>query len=106
MENFTSRSLNRVFEKIYFVGSFIQTKEHQDTSKGQVEEKILAARYVYLKVKSDDKLVWLAAPEAGATVNVGDTIGWNGGVTMKDFKSNSLDRMFEEVIFIDRVNKR
>jgi len=103
MSNFTSQSLNKTFEKIYFVGSFIQATPQNFDETGTIEQKINAGTYVYLAVKVAKKLKWIALPEANAQVEIGNTIGWSKGVPMKDFTSKTLDRKFEEVIFINRV---
>lgn len=102
MSNFTSPSLNRTFDQIYFVSSFVKPQTVSVTS-GVVEEVIESAGYIYLKVKTPTSLVWLAAPVSD--VKTGETVSWQGGAVMRNFKSNSLDRLFDEVIFVDSVTK-
>lgn len=102
MENFSSPSLNRTFDQIYFVSGFVKPQQ-VSLHQGQVEETIVSAGYVYVKVKTDTKTVWLAVPETA--VSNGETVMWEGGATMRNFKSNTLDRIFEEIIFVDKVSK-
>jgi len=102
MENFSSPSLNRTFDQIYFISSFMQPQA-VELNIGQVEEMIASAGYTYIKVKTDTKSVWLAAPET--VVAKGETIQWEGGAVMRNFKSNSLDRIFDEIVFVDKITK-
>ncbi len=102
MKGFTSPSLNRTFDQIYFVSSFMEPKQ-KNANQGIVEEAIPSAGYIYLKINSGEKSVWLAAPES--QINVGENISWQGGAVMRNFASTSLNRQFDEIIFVDRVNK-
>ena len=102
MENFSSPSLNKTFDQIYFVSGFVKPQQ-VSLNKGQVEESIASAGYLYIKVKTETKTVWLAAPET--TVANGETVQWEGGAVMRNFKSNTLERIFEEIIFVDKIIK-
>ncbi len=63
-------------------------------------------QYTYIKLKEDNKEVWLAA----LPINVaeGDKVEYAGGDVMKDFHSKSMNKTFESirfVTFIRVVNK-
>ena len=102
MQNFNSKTLGRTFDQIYFISGFIQDNQSGNTA-GVVEEAIPSAGYVYLKVKTDTSSVWLAVPQV--EVKLGETVSWQGGAVMRNFQSNSLDRVFEQIIFVDKVTK-
>ncbi|WP_371374300.1 hypothetical protein [Thalassotalea aquiviva] len=105
MSNFTSSSLNRTFDEIYFVGGFIKGTPNQATAStsGQVAQVIASAGYSYIEVAMSTGNVWLAAPQT--SVQSGDTISWQDGAVMKNFKSSSLDKTFEQIIFVDKISK-
>lgn len=116
MENFKSKSLDRTFERLYFVNSFAPSQQampmqanpmnapvQTNLNKGIVEEAIASAGYVYIKVKTDTASVWLAAPET--TVSNGEAIQWQGGAVMHDFQSKTLERTFDEIVFVDKITK-
>lgn len=107
MTNFTSTTLDKTFSEIYFVGSFNknmtteQNQPSQASTPGAVAEVFSSAGYSYLKVNINNKQVWLAAPESD--VKEQDRITWLGGSVMHNFESRTLDRTFEEIIFVDRI---
>ena len=60
--------------------------------------------YTYIQVtgKTDkDKPVWLAATKT--KVAKGDTIRYGGGAVMSNYFSKTLNKTFEEIIFVDKV---
>jgi hypothetical protein len=70
-------------------------------NSGVVSEAIPAGSYTYLHVTKDGKEKWLAIP--GRDVPVGAEIRYGNGAVMKDFYSSSMDRTFEEVMFLGGV---
>ena len=68
---------------------------------GTVEEIIPAKPYVYLRVKENGESQWLAAPEIA--VAVGSQVRWADGMPMTNFQSKTLNRTFEKVLFVMRV---
>jgi len=105
MGAFEVTSLNRTFEELYFTGKFSTGVPDEVTAmefQGLVKEKIDAAGYTYLLVEAGDTTIWLAAPEAD--VEVGQKVAWNGGMLMPNFHSNSLDRDFEVLYFVEGVS--
>lgn len=75
----------------------------QDTlpNSGKVSEVIQAGSYTYLHAMNDGKGTWLAIPRRD--VKVGAEIRYAQGAVMKDFHSPSMDRTFEEVLFLGGV---
>jgi hypothetical protein len=60
-----------------------------------------AGMYNYVKVEENNKEFWIAIPERDITL--GDTYFYKGGMKMVDFESKELDKVFEEVWFIDAL---
>jgi starvation-inducible outer membrane lipoprotein len=106
MNNFASKSLNKTFDQIYFVSGFVKPGAAQAAAAGtvgEVKQVIGSAGYSYIEVLSNGKELWLAAPEN--SLAQGDKISWQGGSVMRNFESRSLNRIFEEIVFVDGVIK-
>jgi hypothetical protein len=74
-----------------------------DSHEVVVQEVLQAgAEYTYLRVKEDDKELWLAVPAMQA--KAGDTYYYKGGLPMKDFKSSELNRTFTSVLFLEGIS--
>ena len=71
--------------------------------------KVLAATdvmdmYTYIEVTgktSKDKTVWLAASKI--KVAKGDTIRYGGGAVMANYHSKTLNKTFDQITFVDKV---
>lgn len=103
MPNFTSKSLNRVFEQILFVdrvipASALATTQHE----GTVIESMDSAGYSYIHVNENGKKIWLAAPVI--KLDPGQTIQWGSGQPMRNFVSKSLQRNFDEIFFVSQIH--
>jgi len=70
-------------------------------SYGKVLEVKAVMGYKYLKVDQNGTERWVAI--ASAPVKVGDRVGYDTQTVMKHFKSKSLNRSFDEVIFANEV---
>lgn len=128
MTNFNAKSLNRVFDEILFVNAWgpagapatgvaphgVQPGQHPAIAQaaaptaganaaniGKVRSAENAGGYSYLEVEQNGANVWIAAPEA--PVKVGDSVSWDGGMVMRDFKSSSLNRTFGEIVFAGAI---
>ncbi len=65
---------------------------------GKVLETMNSGGYTYMNVaKQDGSTQWIAMPES--TVEKGSEVNFYEGMSMKNFKSNTLNRTFDEVIF-------
>lgn len=71
------------------------------TQKGKVVSTIDVPQYTYLEVSQDGKTRWLA----GSTLAVkkGDTVQFDDGMEMQNFKSTTLNRTFPSITFVNRV---
>lgn len=109
MEDFPSKTLNRTFDLLYFLGVYEVLDSGgaggaavaSGEALGSVLTVFHAAGYTYLEVEQKDAVTWVAAPQA--TVSEGDPVTWQGGTTMYGFSSRSLDRTFEEILFVEGV---
>jgi len=68
-----------------------------------VEEKLDASNYTYLKVNENGNLFWIAVPRMD--VKPGEKISFSKFMEMKNFKSETLDRTFESILFVDDAGK-
>lgn len=101
MEDFHSNTLDRTFDVLFFLGGY-QVALATEVGVGHVVLQVLnSGGYTYVEVQSDDASTWLAAPET--PVSTGDRIVWQGGAAMREFTSNTLNRTFDEILFVGSV---
>ena len=72
-----------------------------DLTTVQVREVQQVGSYTYLLVKGKGPEYWVAVPTIDASP--GETYSYQGGMMMKDFYSQELDRTFEEVLFLEAL---
>jgi hypothetical protein len=123
MNNFTSKTLNRTFDKVIFSGGLAvspadkkaadkkaaekkaedkkaaPTKLEPPVLSGKVVETMNAKVYTYLKIEKDGKAGWTAVPNT--TIKVGDEVEVLPGTDMGSFTSGNLGRTFENIHFSD-----
>jgi hypothetical protein len=77
----------------------IDTKAAPDTAllTGKVLEKLDGGGYSYFLLEQEGKKTWVATPPTEG--KVGDTMSFLPGGEMKDFKSKSLNKTFDSIIF-------
>ena len=68
---------------------------------GTVLQAHTTAGYTYAEVETADGVVWLAGPMV--QLSEGETVTWPEGMLMRDFASETLDRTFEEIFFVDKL---
>ncbi len=64
---------------------------------GKVIETMTSAGYTYALVDKDGVRIWVALPKS--IITVGDEIACRSGMIMKNFRSTSLNRTFEQIVF-------
>lgn len=110
MGSFTSKALDRTFDDLYFTGAYASpgaaaamptTAAAPPAGQGTVLEAIPAAGYTYLRVDDDGQERWLATN--AMEVDEGVTVSWSGGTLMHDFASKTLERTFDEILFVGTV---
>ncbi|EDQ01611.1 hypothetical protein [Shewanella benthica] len=72
--------------------------------EGIVLDTMNAGGYTYVQIKESDKTFWAAGPQV--EVNKGDTVVVQEQMWMNDFTSKSLDRTFEALLFVGRIDKK
>jgi len=66
-------------------------------------ETMDASNYTYINVDENGKTFWIAVPQM--VVNKGETLYFSKSMEMKNFKSESLNRTFESILFVEDVRK-
>ncbi len=66
---------------------------------GTVLETMDSGGYTYMKVEENGQAFWAAGPPA--EVAAGDEVSFVEQMRMHDFRSNSLDRTFDEIRFVN-----
>jgi hypothetical protein len=70
--------------------------------RGEVLETMDAASYTYVRIKTaSGSEVWAAGPQA--PVAVGQHVELPPGMTMRAFVSKSLNKTFDEILFVDNL---
>ena len=105
MRNFTSKSLGRTFDELLFVSGVQPAGAGApavSANVGKVLSMVNSAGYAYLELETAGGVKWLAASQA--PVKVGDNVTWKGGSVMNNFTSSSLNRTFDQIIFVAAVS--
>ncbi|UCC25315.1 MAG: hypothetical protein JSU98_16575 [Gemmatimonadales bacterium] len=100
MGAFSSPSLERSFDELYFVGGFQAMGPPAGATRGEVLEVVFGGGYTYLLARVGEEEIWLAGPEL--EIQEGATVLWKGGMEMGEFYSTSLDRTFDNIVFVSR----
>ena len=64
---------------------------------GKVVETMDAAGYTYVSLEQNGKRTWVALPQS--KVKVGQQVTCQPGMVMENFKSKTLNRTFDRIIF-------
>ena len=68
---------------------------------GTVTDTISVGKYIYLQLDEQGEEIWLATQQL--PVSPGDEVEYLGGDLMQDFYSKSLDRTFDSIRFVSRL---
>lgn len=69
----------------------------------KVLESMDASNYTYIKVQENENEFWIAVPQI--EVRKGETLFFSKSMEMKNFKSETLERTFESILFVDDIRK-
>ncbi len=69
---------------------------------GTVKETMESGGYTYVLLQNDRETIWIAGP--ATPVAVGDTLTVPDGALMTAFHSATLDRTFDEIVFVDALH--
>ena len=78
-------------------------QEAADLRAGKVLETMNSGGYTYVRIETAGEELWAAGPQVD--VAVGDSVHFSGGGLMTNFHSKSLDRTFEEILFVPKIEK-
>jgi hypothetical protein len=73
----------------------------QFPNQGKVLDLMDASIYTYIQVSTSKDPVWIAASKT--KVAKGDTIRYPDGAPMANFYSKGLNRTFDTIIFLDKI---
>ena len=73
----------------------------QGNIAGKITQTMDVSQYTYLEIDTGDALVWVAGPVT--QVKVGDTVEVHGGIQMINFRSNALNRTFDEIHLVSAI---
>jgi len=69
----------------------------------EVIEHTNASNYTYINVEEKDKEYWIAVPQM--EVEDGEVLFFTKSMEMKNFKSESLDKTFESILFVEDISR-
>lgn len=84
------------------VSSHGAATNNSTTLTGTVKETMAASGYTYALMQTGGQELWLAGPNV--ELKVGDTITTSRGTPMTQFTSKTLDRTFEQILFVDNIS--
>lgn len=76
-----------------------QNQMQSTVHRGEVIDKKDVANYSYLELKENGKNYWIAVPTMD--IEKGEMVAFSKFIEMKKFRSESLDKTFESVLFVD-----
>lgn len=78
--------------------AIVKDDEHQRIFSGEVQQAIDASRYTYIQFLSEaGEMAWAAVPKV--TLSKGETVSIVESLTMENFESKTLGRIFPRVVF-------
>jgi hypothetical protein len=69
----------------------------------KVIDKIPAKGYTYLQVTENKNDYWIAVPTM--EVEIGETVYFSKFMVMEDFRSDNIDKSFDEILFVEDARK-
>lgn len=66
---------------------------------GKVLQAMQAGGYTYAEVETEGQKVWMAGGQI--PLKAGDTVQWGNYAVMNNFNSKSLNRTFDQILFVD-----
>ncbi len=70
--------------------------------KGKIVKTMDTSKYTYIQVKDKDALYWVAGPKT--KVKLDQEVYLSKKMKLDNFKSNTLNRTFKEIYFVDSFN--
>ena len=79
------------------IGPVYDSALGNETLSGTVVETMDSGGYTYALIEKNDKQAWVAVPQA--KIVKGQTVTFQPGMMMTNFKSKTLNRTFDTIIF-------
>ncbi|MDX1700598.1 MAG: hypothetical protein R3250_08280, partial [Melioribacteraceae bacterium] len=81
----------------------VESSLPEGVKKIEVAEHMNSGGYTYIRGEENGEELWIAV--RAMPVEVGEVYYYSGSMTMNDFQSESLDRTFETIHFVDKISK-
>jgi hypothetical protein len=78
------------------------SETHNAIHKIVINDFVDAGTYTYIQVNEGEKEYWMAIPNT--KVEKGATFYYTGGMLMKNFESEQLNKTFDEIIFVEGIS--
>ena len=75
----------------------------QEPHIGRIIDKIPSKGYLYLQVTENKEDYWIAIPNM--EIEIGETVYFSRFMVMEDFKSENVDKSFDEILFVEDARK-
>lgn len=72
--------------------------------QGTVLDTMNGGGYTYIQLKEADKTIWAAGPQVA--IAKGDKVEMQGQMWMKNFNSKTLNRTFDDILFVGQIVKK
>lgn len=72
--------------------------------QGTVVDTMNGGGYTYVQIKEADKTFWAAGPQV--EIKQGDEVVVTEQMWMTNFTSKTLDRTFDELLFVGQIDKK
>ena len=83
--------------------SSVTDEPKKEAHIAMVVDKINTSNYTYLQVSENKKNYWIAVPFM--EIEIGETVYFSKFMEMKNFKSETIDRTFSSLLFVDDARK-
>ena len=84
-------------------GTYAPLFKNPSAHKVKVKEVIQGANYTVLFVSENNLDYWVAVGKTDAAIE--DVVYYENALSMNNFKSEELDRVFEEILFVENISE-
>lgn len=82
--------------------NYVPLSTNSSVKKAVVKEVIQGGSYTFLLVNEKNKDYWMAVDKTDTEVD--EVIYYDNALLMSNFKSKELDRIFEEILFVENIS--
>jgi len=84
-------------------GAYTPLSKNPSIHKAKVKEIIQGVDYSFLLVTENNRDYWMAVGKTDAEID--DVVYYENALLMNNFKSKELDRVFEEILFVENISE-